>query len=339
MAFLHVLEGDIGAEPHVQLDVDAQVDDRLDLLGDELTGKSILGNSHHHHSTEHVGRFVDRGLVTELSQIVCSGKPAGPTADDADTLCPFHRWRAGDLSSQRSRSSFDPVLVRHKTFQRSNRNGSVDRSPSTCVLARSRAHSPTHRGERVGESRRKVSVLIVPLGDGGDVQPGVGVHRTRRQAGDVGVEEVERLHQIRPRCCATRKPARPANKATPQTTRAIPSRIHARDEATASTCRSQDGNQTVKTTKYPKMSTERNVADHQLTRHLLCRNDARRSPTLAVFPAGSAVGCGRFPLARRESRLVPAISPWCGSVSTLSVATLMAASWPVPPWVCVVSPL
>ena len=67
-----------------ELDVDAELDDGVDLAGDELAGEAVLGDAEHHHPAEPVGRLVDGDRVAGQAQLVGGGQPGRPAADDAD---------------------------------------------------------------------------------------------------------------------------------------------------------------------------------------------------------------------------------------------------------------
>ena len=168
----------------VRLDVDAELDDRLDLAGDERAGQPVLGDAEHHHPAEPIVRLVDRDRMTGEAKVVRGREPGGSAADHADRGQRRGRHLAVRLVPDRVRGeALDAEALGDEALERADRHGRVDRAPPARALARRGAHAPADRRERVRGPGDEVRVLEAALGDRRDVRAGVGVDRARGAAG------------------------------------------------------------------------------------------------------------------------------------------------------------
>ncbi|GBE25621.1 hypothetical protein BMS3Bbin02_01909 [bacterium BMS3Bbin02] len=101
MAFFDHWECDVGPEFDVVPHFDAHVDDRLDLFRNEVAGKSVLGDPHHHHATENVGCLIDGDVITKLAQIMSRGKTTRTATDDPNALGSLNQRRRRNLTYER----------------------------------------------------------------------------------------------------------------------------------------------------------------------------------------------------------------------------------------------
>ena len=70
----------------VQLELDAHVEDALDLGVEHVARQPVLGDPETHHPAGHRPRFADRHLVAEAPQVVGGGEARGAGADDQHPL-------------------------------------------------------------------------------------------------------------------------------------------------------------------------------------------------------------------------------------------------------------
>ena len=102
----------VDADPERELDVDAELDDGLDLAGDEPAGEAVLGDAEHHHPAEAVGRLVDGHRMAGQAQLVRRREPRRSAADHADR-------------AERRRWDRTVRLVPHRARRRSSRHRSA----------------------------------------------------------------------------------------------------------------------------------------------------------------------------------------------------------------------
>ena len=164
------------ADARVRLDVDAELDDRLDLARDERAGEPVLGDAEHHHAAEPVLRLVDRDRMAGEAKVARGGEAGGPAADHADARTGRGRHLAVRRVPHRVRGeALDAEALGDEPLQRPDRDRRVDRASPARALARRRAHASAHRRERVRRARDEVRVLEAAFGDRGHVRARVGV--------------------------------------------------------------------------------------------------------------------------------------------------------------------
>ena len=88
-------------------------------------------------------------------------------------------------------NGLDTVALGDVPLQRSNGDGSVDRSTPACVLAGCGADAAADRGERVRGPGDEIGVFLAPFGDELDVASRVGGHWAARLALDLGLPVLE----------------------------------------------------------------------------------------------------------------------------------------------------
>ena len=95
------------ADPRVRLDVDAELEDRLDLAGDERAGKPVLGDAEHHHPAEPVLGLVDRHRMAGEAKVARGGeaRPARRRSRRRSDRSPAAPRRAPRATSCSRRSS------------------------------------------------------------------------------------------------------------------------------------------------------------------------------------------------------------------------------------------
>ena len=210
-----LLERRVAADAERQLDVDAELDDRVDLAGDEPAGEAVLRDAEHHHPAEPVGGFVDRDRVTGEAQLVRGAESGRPAADHADRAERRRRHRAvGLVPDGARREALHAEPLGDESLQRADRDRRVDGAPPARRLARRGAHPSADRGERVRRPGDQVRVAVATLGDRGDVGAGVGVHRAGGAARLV-VPQPLRVRDGGPRHSDQLPRLQPAQHATP----------------------------------------------------------------------------------------------------------------------------
>ncbi len=249
MALAEFFEGDIPAEAGVHLHLDAEGEDRIDLRLNQGPVEAVLGDAEDHHPAEDPGGLVDRHLIAPQPQVVSGGQAGRSAADDPDRLLALGAIRGGHRALI---ARLRPVLLGDETLQGPNGDGAVHLAAPTGSLTGGGAYPAADAGERVGEACSEVGGEVVAVGDGGHVGAGVGVDRTRRQAGDVAVVvgQIElQAHQTSPLRCARRSPTIPTTIAAPHTALTARSRSRSDPPETKPRPRTKSGSHTVNTTK------------------------------------------------------------------------------------------
>ena len=92
---LEVRQGEVAAHRGVELQLDAQAEDPLDLLLEDLARQPVLGDADGHHAAGDRHRLEDGDRVAEAGEVV-GGRHAGrPAAHDRDLLGTADRGRDG----------------------------------------------------------------------------------------------------------------------------------------------------------------------------------------------------------------------------------------------------
>jgi len=173
-----LLKGYVGADPAAGPDVDAELEDGLDLTADQAAGQAVLGDAEHHHPAEPVLRLVDRDRVATQAQVVGGRQARRPTADDADRRAGGRRDRAvGLVPDGAAAEALHAEPFADKALQRADRDRRVERAAPARRLAGGGADAPADRREGVGLAGDQVGVPVAALGDRGHVGAGVGVYR------------------------------------------------------------------------------------------------------------------------------------------------------------------
>ena len=84
MAGQQVRQRHVVPDPERELDVDAELEDGVDLAGDELARQPVLRDAEHHHPAEAVGGLVDGHRMAGQAQLVGRREAGGSAADHAD---------------------------------------------------------------------------------------------------------------------------------------------------------------------------------------------------------------------------------------------------------------
>ena len=92
---------------------DAELDDGLDLAGDQRARKPVLGNSEHHHPAEPFLRLVHRHRMTGQAQVARRREPGRAPADDPDVL----EGCRGDIAVRRGATSSSRRSSRLRTVR------------------------------------------------------------------------------------------------------------------------------------------------------------------------------------------------------------------------------
>ncbi len=241
MALAEFVEGDVDAELGVVVHLDPHRHDGVEVGVEHAAVEAVLRDAEPHRAAELVGRLVDAHLVAPASQVVGARHAGGSTPDDADRLGPVGHGRSLQLAPQVAVVLLGTVLLGEESLEGSDRDRTIDLAASAGVLTRSGAHPAAHRGERVRQLGRHVCLLVVAVRDGGDVHAGVGVDRTRRQARDVLVVELEFEHQMRSSRWAYHRPPMTAARPAPQSSTPIRSCPNRSRRATSSRFSAQSG--------------------------------------------------------------------------------------------------
>ena len=179
-------QGNVGAHPAPGSRLHAQLQDRLDLPGDERPRQPVLGDAQHHHPPEPVLRVIDRHRVAGEAQVMCCAQARRPATDDPHGR-QRRRWHwSVSLVPERVRGeALDAELFGHEPLQGPDGDRRVHLAPAAGGLTRRRAHPPADRRKRVGPPCNEVGVAVAPLRDGSHIAPGVGVDRACSATGFV----------------------------------------------------------------------------------------------------------------------------------------------------------
>ena len=142
------------ADAGVGLDVDAELDDRLDLAGDQRAGEPVLGDAEHHHAAEPVLRLVDRDRMTGEAKVARGGESGGSAADHADA----RTGRRRDVAVRRvphgvRGEALDAEALGDEPLERPDRDRRIDRclvGTRARTARRTRVRTPTGTGSAPG---------------------------------------------------------------------------------------------------------------------------------------------------------------------------------------------
>ena len=183
MARQQVRQRHVVTDPARELHVDAELEDGVDLAGDDPARQPVLGDAQHHHPAEPVGGLVDGHGMARQAQLVRRREAGGPTPDHADGRQRRRGYGAVRLVPDRvRREALDAEALGDEPLQRADRHRRVDGAPPARRLAGRGAHAAADRRERVGGPGDEIRVAVAPLGDGRDVGAGVGVDRAGSSA-------------------------------------------------------------------------------------------------------------------------------------------------------------
>ena len=148
VAFTKLVESYVSSKPGVVVHLDAKVHNGVNVAGKNTPIESILGNTKPHGATEFVSCFVDGDLVAPAAEVVRACHASGSAADNANALGALVSWRGHNLVPD-SAAFFDVArlgakLLGDESFERPNRNWSIDLAPTARVFARSGTHSAAH---------------------------------------------------------------------------------------------------------------------------------------------------------------------------------------------------
>ncbi len=238
------------------MDVHTQIDDDLDLTGQQTPIEAVFGDAQQHHSAQMACRFIDAHLIAETSQIVGGGQTRWATSHDADALGTLDSGRRCDLAPQATVVRFRAKPLRDEPLECPDGDRPVDLASTTGVLAWSRADTAAYRCEGIGQPGGEVGEFVIAVCNCRNVHAGIRMDRAGGQAGDVLVvvlqgrpeDEVTR-HQIRSRFCSHLRAANPTASGTSHA--ADPTRSDTQREAPATAFHEtiHDGNQAVASTK------------------------------------------------------------------------------------------
>ena len=180
-------EAEVATERLPGAELDAHIQDRLDLVVDEVAAKAVRGDPEHHHAARSFLGFEYDRLEPVRREVVRARESSGPRTDDRDPLAPLRRARdRGGVCARRA--GFHAVLLADEPLEGADRDRFVDRPATARHLAWRRAHSAADRRERVRQPRDVVREGVVAGGDGGDVPAGVREDGTCACARNVVVE-------------------------------------------------------------------------------------------------------------------------------------------------------
>ena len=191
MLLHQLVESDVDPQPGLVANLDPEPQDGVDIGSQHAAVEPVLGDPEPHRTSQLVGRLVHGHPVAELAQVVGTGHSGRAATDDPDALGQLDLRGSGDPLPDVAAVLFGAELLGHEALQRTDRDRTIDHTPTAGILARGGAHPSADRGERVGEAGREVGQFVVAVGDRGDVHAGVGVHRAGRQTRDVGVVVLE----------------------------------------------------------------------------------------------------------------------------------------------------
>ncbi len=170
---------------------------------DDVAGQAILRDAKREHPAEDGLDFVDRDLEPEQSEVVSRRQTGWPGADDAHRLTIRQRNVAVESGLQEREKFFTGIadavrmprrgllqelnevgfadaigfgaeLIANEALQRSNGDRLVEIAAPAVRLAGSAAHAAADRCQGIGAAGDEVCLLVVALGDGARVTPGVG---------------------------------------------------------------------------------------------------------------------------------------------------------------------
>ncbi len=201
--------------------VNTQIHDDLDLVGQQGPIEPVLGNAEQHHPAQLPGGFVHGYLIAETAQVVRGRQPGRTTPDDPDTFRSLDLGRCRHLFPNVAALGLRPKLLGDEAFESPDGDGAVNLAAPAGIFTRCCADPSAYRSERIRQPGRQIGQLILPVGDGGHVHPGVGMDRTSGQAGNIFVVELQLLaeheiacHQIRSVLCSQIRPPIPAASIT-----------------------------------------------------------------------------------------------------------------------------
>ena len=143
VAVLQLVERHVFAQLGVEVDVDAEVDDGLQLGIEEVTVEPVLGDPELHHAAELGGRLVDGDLIAVAAQVVGARHAGRTAADDADALRPIGPGGGGDLTPGLARPASTPYFsVTNRLSARMAIGWSI--SPRRQASSQGAAHTRPH---------------------------------------------------------------------------------------------------------------------------------------------------------------------------------------------------
>ena len=158
-----VLDRGVVPDAERELDFDPELDDGADLAVDERAREAVLGDAEHHHSSQPVGGLVDRDRMTREAELVGGCEAGGAAADHADRGQARRRHFSVRLVPDAvGGKALDTEPLGDEALEGPDRYRSVDSAASTGRLARSRAHPPADRSERVRAPGDEIRVAERP---------------------------------------------------------------------------------------------------------------------------------------------------------------------------------
>ena len=182
VALVQLLEGDVAADPRVEVEGDAQAFHELEVHLDGVTRQPEGRHADQHRAAGHGQLVVDGDLVSGHGQLAGHGQPGRPGTDDRDRGV-TRRDEGHLIRDARLGMPLDEEALHGADGQRA-----VDVAAAAGPLAGGRADVGTHGRHRVGLTREDVALLETPLGGQVEVATAVGAHWAGFLAFDVALQ-------------------------------------------------------------------------------------------------------------------------------------------------------
>jgi hypothetical protein len=170
--------------------LDAEIENRVDLELDQLAWQAVFGYTQPQHAPRHRLRLEEGYRIAQERQVVCGGEAGGTRADDRHAVVRVAQLAlAVDLAQHvEVDHAFDAEALGDEALERTDRDRLVEGSAPARRLAGRGADTTANRSEWIGASRDRVGLPEAAIGDERDVAPRLGSDRAGGVAGEVGLQ-------------------------------------------------------------------------------------------------------------------------------------------------------
>ena len=170
MAFPQLVQRQVAAHGHAQVNLHARLFDGVNLLEQHAVGQAVFRDAPVEHAAGHLLGLVDVHLMAQLGQVVGAGEAGGTRADDGHALA---RGLERDFVGHLERAAEGDIA--HEALDGADGQRFVHLGAAAVPLAGMRADAAAHRGEGVLLPDEAVGVHQPPRGH--EVHVAGHVHR------------------------------------------------------------------------------------------------------------------------------------------------------------------